>query len=119
MPPVADSETLAALGRALHLLEGTPRDFDPLLRRAAGASVVLLGEASHGTHEFYRVRAEITKRLIREHGFSAGALGMRIARKPWVASGAFPSGCGAMPMCSISWGGSGPTMRRSPDRTPG
>ncbi|HSB53095.1 MAG TPA: erythromycin esterase family protein [Gemmatimonadales bacterium] len=74
MPPVADSETLAALGRALHLLEGTPRDFDPLLRRAAGASVVLLGEASHGTHEFYRVRAEITKRLIREHGFSAVAV---------------------------------------------
>jgi erythromycin esterase-like protein len=30
---------------------------------------VLLGEASHGTHEFYRIRSEITKRLIREKGF--------------------------------------------------
>ncbi len=72
MPP--DRETLAALGQALHPLDGTPRDFEPLLRRAAGATVVLLGEASHGTHEFYRVRAEITKQLIRQHGFSAVAV---------------------------------------------
>jgi erythromycin esterase-like protein len=35
---------------------------------------VLIGEASHGTHEFYRIRAEITKRLIREKGFSAIAI---------------------------------------------
>lgn len=35
------------------------------------ASVVLIGEASHGTHEFYRARAEITKRLIAERGFTA------------------------------------------------
>jgi erythromycin esterase-like protein len=38
------------------------------------ARVVLLGEASHGTHDFYRVRAEITKRLIREKGFGAVAV---------------------------------------------
>jgi erythromycin esterase-like protein len=36
--------------------------------------VVLLGEASHGTHDFYRVRAEITKRLIRDKGFGAVAV---------------------------------------------
>jgi hypothetical protein len=35
---------------------------------------VLLGEASHGTHEFYRERAEITKRLIEEKGFTAVAV---------------------------------------------
>jgi erythromycin esterase-like protein len=35
---------------------------------------VLLGEASHGTHEFYRLRAEITKRLVLEHGFHAVAI---------------------------------------------
>src|SRR5207248_3940822 len=35
---------------------------------------VLLGEASHGTHEFYRERAEITKRLIEEKGFNAVAV---------------------------------------------
>ena len=34
---------------------------------------MLLGEASHGTHEFYCERAEITKRLIAEHGFTAVA----------------------------------------------
>lgn len=37
-------------------------------------SVVLLGEATHGTHEFYRTRAEITKALIREKGFNAIAV---------------------------------------------
>src|SRR5438128_343005 len=34
----------------------------------------LLGEASHGTHEFYAMRAEITKRLILESGFRAIAI---------------------------------------------
>jgi erythromycin esterase-like protein len=38
------------------------------------ARFVLLGEASHGTHEFYRERAQITKRLIREKGFHAVAV---------------------------------------------
>jgi erythromycin esterase-like protein len=55
-------------------LTGSPADFDPLLQKAGGARYVLIGEASHGTHEFYRIRAEITKRLIREHGFTAVAV---------------------------------------------
>src|SRR4051812_28122019 len=38
------------------------------------APLVLLGEASHGTHEFYETRARITRRLIEEHGFSAVAI---------------------------------------------
>ena len=54
-------------------LEGSRRDFDRLVELAGDAHFVLLGEASHGTHEFYRVRAEITKRLIREQGFTAVA----------------------------------------------
>src|SRR2546430_15991557 len=45
--------------------------FAPLLERAGEARLVLLGEASHGTHEFYARRAELTKRLIRDHGFQA------------------------------------------------
>lgn len=45
-------------------------DLDPLLDRIGDAHYVLLGEASHGTHEFYAWRAEITKRLIAEKGFS-------------------------------------------------
>jgi erythromycin esterase-like protein len=52
-------------------LAGTPRDFDPLLDRIGNARFVLLGEASHGTHDFYRLRAELTKRLVREKGFEA------------------------------------------------
>jgi erythromycin esterase-like protein len=50
-----------------------PLDYGPLLARSAGARFVLLGEASHGTDEFYRERAEITKRLIAEQGFTAVA----------------------------------------------
>jgi erythromycin esterase-like protein len=46
------------------------RDYDPLIEMVGDARYVLLGEASHGTHEFYQARAEITKRLIREKGFS-------------------------------------------------
>ena len=53
---------------------GPGRDaFAPLLQRAREARLVLLGEASHGTHEFYARRAELTKRLIRDHGFQAVA----------------------------------------------
>lgn len=55
--------------RALaHPLQGRG-DLDPLLERIGDARVVLLGEASHGTAEYYRWRAEITRRLIVEAGF--------------------------------------------------
>jgi erythromycin esterase-like protein len=49
-------------------------DYDTLLRSIGNARFVLIGEASHGTHEFYRERAEITKRLITENGYSAVAV---------------------------------------------
>jgi erythromycin esterase-like protein len=45
-------------------------DVAALLERMRPARFVLIGEASHGTHEFYRDRAEITKRLIAEHGYA-------------------------------------------------
>lgn len=45
-------------------------DFGPLLKRIGDARVVLIGEATHGTSEFYRMRAEITKVLIQDHGFN-------------------------------------------------
>lgn len=44
--------------------------FGRLFDRYADARVVLIGEASHGTSEFYRARAAITRRLIEEHGFN-------------------------------------------------
>ena len=46
----------------------------PLFDRFADAKVVLLGEASHGTSEFYRARAAITRRLIERHGFTIVAV---------------------------------------------
>ena len=48
---------------ALHALRGDARDYDPLLKLIHGARFCLLGEATHGTQEFYRERAEITKEL--------------------------------------------------------
>ncbi|SFA70061.1 MULTISPECIES: erythromycin esterase family protein [unclassified Bacillus (in: firmicutes)] len=45
-------------------------DLNPLIDRMAQSKIVLLGEASHGTSEFYTIRTEITKKLIKEKGFS-------------------------------------------------
>jgi erythromycin esterase-like protein len=47
---------------------------DEILSLVGDARFVLIGEASHGTHEFYKFRSEITKRLIAEKGFSAVAV---------------------------------------------
>jgi erythromycin esterase-like protein len=55
-------------------LTGATADYAALLERIGEARLVLLGEASHGTHEFYRERAEITKRLIAEKAFTAVAV---------------------------------------------
>jgi protein-L-isoaspartate(D-aspartate) O-methyltransferase len=48
--------------------------FGRLFDRFADRRVVALGEASHGTSEFYRARAAITRRLIEEHGFTIMAV---------------------------------------------
>ena len=52
----------------------SPGDYDPLIAAIGESRFVLLGEASHGTHEFYRERAIITQRLIEEKGFHAVAV---------------------------------------------
>ncbi|HWC31501.1 MAG TPA: erythromycin esterase family protein [Actinomycetota bacterium] len=49
-------------------------DLDAVLDHVGDAELVLIGEASHGTDEFYRVRADITKRLVSERGFKAVAV---------------------------------------------
>jgi erythromycin esterase-like protein/adenine/guanine phosphoribosyltransferase-like PRPP-binding protein len=69
-----ESTPVEAVRRSAHPLAGTARDYDPLMERIGDARFVLLGEASHGTHEFYRERAQITKRLIEEKGFMAVAV---------------------------------------------
>jgi erythromycin esterase-like protein len=70
-----DSAALAALVRAAaHPFKGAARDYDPLMDLVGDARFVLLGEATHGTHEFYRERARITRRLVEEKGFGAVVL---------------------------------------------
>ena len=50
-------------------LDGTS-SLDPLIAASGDKKLVLLGEASHGTHEYYIWRDKISRRLIEEHGFN-------------------------------------------------
>jgi erythromycin esterase-like protein len=60
----------ASIRRGAAPLSGGATDYDGLLALVGDARVVLLGEASHGTHECYRERARITRRLIEEKSFT-------------------------------------------------
>jgi erythromycin esterase-like protein/adenine/guanine phosphoribosyltransferase-like PRPP-binding protein len=73
-PEVSASAVVEAVRNSARPLVGAAQDYDPLLDVVGDAHFALLGEASHGTHEFYRERAEITKRLIEEKGFVAVAV---------------------------------------------
>ncbi|HET7785429.1 MAG TPA: erythromycin esterase family protein [Myxococcales bacterium] len=64
------AQLIDSIRDAAQLLGGTRRDYDPLLEMAEGTGFVLLGEATHGSHELYRERARITQRLISEQGFN-------------------------------------------------
>ncbi len=52
----------------------TDEDLNKIVDAIGNSKIVLLGEATHGTSEFYTCRAEITKRLIQEKGFSLIAI---------------------------------------------
>jgi erythromycin esterase-like protein len=71
---MAKPDPLAAIRAAAIPLGGGGRDYDELLDLVGDARFVLLGEATHGTHEFYEERARITQRLIEEKGFHAVAV---------------------------------------------
>lgn len=64
------TDDLAAMVRAAAQPLHGPADLDPLMERIGDARLVLLGEASHGTSEYYTWRAALSRRLIREKGFS-------------------------------------------------
>jgi len=81
-------------------------DLGSLLERIGDARLVLIGEATHGTSEFYALRARITRELVRSHGFAIVAVeadwpdAMRINRyvrgeiemaRPWHAFARFPT----------------------------
>jgi erythromycin esterase-like protein len=65
---------LSAINRTAVPLTFSPDDYNPLLEWIGDRGLVLIGEASHGTHDFYRERALITRRLIEEKGFNAVAI---------------------------------------------
>ena len=68
-PPAADA--VALVRAAAQPLTGGAHDYDALLAAVGAARIVMLGEATHGSREFYRERARITRRLIAEKGFHA------------------------------------------------
>ncbi len=55
-------------------IAGQPTDHDPTIQAAREARFVLLGESTHGTHEYYRERGRISERLVRDLGFGAVAI---------------------------------------------
>lgn len=65
---------LTVIDSSAQILAGKEGDYDALLELVGDCRFVLLGEASHGTAEFYRERIRITQRLIAEKGFTALAI---------------------------------------------
>lgn len=72
--PRIHNPLIEGLQQHLQQLTGSAHDYDALLQMIGPARFALLGEASHGTQEFYRERAAITRRLITEKGFTAVAV---------------------------------------------
>lgn len=68
-----DARVTEAVRRAAVPVTGHGGDYDALMEMIGDARIVLLGEASHGTHDFYHERARITERLIVEKGFTVVA----------------------------------------------
>jgi erythromycin esterase-like protein len=73
MKPGYSTHAAALVADAASPVSGAA-DYDRLIDLAGEARFVLLGEASHGTHEFYATRAQLTRRLIEEKGFRLLAL---------------------------------------------
>lgn len=72
--PPAETRVAHRMIERFSQVRGHATDYDALIERARDARLVLIGEASHGTHEFYRERASLTQRLITELGFDAVAV---------------------------------------------
>ena len=64
--PTPEIDEIRRLARPLT----TEEDLDPLVARVGGSRFVCIGEASHGTHEFYQWRGELSRLLIERHGFT-------------------------------------------------
>lgn len=71
---MVDTSTSATLHGRFHAITGAPTDYGPLVDLVGDRKFVLIGEASHGTHDFYAERARITRHLIDTCGFTAVAV---------------------------------------------
>lgn len=69
-----EANTLDSLRRLAEPFTGDDGGMEPVLQQAQDKRFVLLGETSHGTREFYRHRAALTRRLIEDCGFEAVAV---------------------------------------------
>src|ERR1043166_1452826 len=69
-----DAPNPAAVVREAAFPLTTDHDHERILSEIGDAALVLIGEATHGTHDFYATRARITRALIEERGFSAVAI---------------------------------------------
>jgi erythromycin esterase-like protein len=74
MQHMPTTELTRRINERAEVLSGAATDYDWLMKLVDRRRIVLLGEASHGTHEFYRERIRITQRLIEEKGFTAVAV---------------------------------------------
>jgi erythromycin esterase-like protein len=74
MTPTRAEPATRAIAAEAHAITGAGGDYDGLLDLIGSRRLVLIGEASHGTHDFYRERARITRRLVDEFGFNAVAV---------------------------------------------
>ncbi|HLI93011.1 MAG TPA: erythromycin esterase family protein [Puia sp.] len=68
-PPFSKEEAVAAIKQWAYPLQ-SKASLQPLMDRIGDARIVMLGEASHGTHEYYMWRTHISRRLIEEKGFN-------------------------------------------------
>lgn len=74
LPSIAPTaELLAAIRREAQVLADLD-DVDALLAQVGDSRFVLVGESTHGTQEFYALRATLTRRLVEERGFDAVAV---------------------------------------------
>src|SRR5919198_3483759 len=69
-----DRDAIDVVRKAALWFEAAADGFGPLVEAIGDASLVLIGEASHGTREFYRTRAELTKALVLRKGFNIVAV---------------------------------------------
>ena len=104
--PLDEDARTAIMRRCEPFVDSAGADLAPVARRIGSARVVLIGESTHGTSEFYRLRARLTRELVEKHGFAIVALeadwpdvaridgharDLRVPEEAWEAFARFPT----------------------------